>query len=125
LFAAHFTQTTNLNYCYNWRFNADAETINKTIFTPQKFNNIGTGNCMDGSILNYYNLVRPNEFAYKMPLVQGLNPDFDTKTLTENLKTYDVVWISESEKAVLDQKGITAKNIRTFPTSKTVVMWGF
>ena len=125
LFIFHFIQTANLSYCYNWRFNADIETINKTIFIPRKFKNIGTGNCMDGSTLNYYNQVQPAEFSYKMPLVQGLNPDFNTKILIENLKTYDAVWINSDEKAILDEKGIVAKNIQVFPGSKTVVMWGF
>ena len=80
---------------------------------------------MDGSVLNYYNTTKPNEYALKMPIIAGLNPDFDTKSLIENLKTYDAVYISTAEVKILAKKGIVPKQIRRFDVSNTAVVWGF
>jgi hypothetical protein len=124
-FIFHFLNVANLQYCFIWRFNADINRVESECFAPNKVQNIGTGSCMDGSILNYYNIVNPQDFHYKMPLIEGFNLNFDTNTLLNNLKKYDMIWINEQEKIILDKKGICAKNIRVFPASRTVVMWGF
>jgi hypothetical protein len=125
VFCFHFATVANLDYCFLWRFNADATVVNAQCFAPNKHKNIGVMSCMDGSILNYYNIIENANYNRNLPLIPNMSIETPTDTLRNILKKYDMIWVRTEEQTILNQKGIVPAFSRTFPVSQTVVMSGF
>ncbi len=125
VFCLHFAQVANLKYCFLWRLNCEVEQINTQCFAPHQAKIIGTISNMDGSILNYYNIVNKEKYDRQLQLIENLSLATPPDTLRNILKKYDMIWVRNQDKAILDQKGIKSAFSHSFPVSQTVVMSGF